>query len=360
MSKTCIGDKMSPIKLSRRNFMKTLAAMGASAFLMNYKMEIVEALTEAKDYVHLCWLNGADCQGCSISFVQAVDPDLIEILTDILVGNSGLPLVLPDYMEVVHPASGSLAEKLKEERWMSAPLKILVCEGAVQEEGYCTVGGRDYTEVIKEAAEVADVIIAIGQCATFGGIPSGNPNPTGAMGVQEFLNKVGIKKTVINLPLCPVNPDHLVLTLAALIIGVKPELDQYGRPKVFFGKNMHQELCPYRPYYDRGIFKTRPDGEGCRFKMGCKGPGVWTDCALRKFNNHLSFCNETSICYGCSEPGWPDKFSPFFKEITSLPNILGWDATSIGQGLLAATAAGIVVHGVKRAVSKGKEEEKKE
>mgnify|MGYP000070743737 CR=1 FL=1 len=347
-------------KLTRRNFMKLAAAMGASAFLATYKSEIVEAVEQNKDYVHICWLNGSDCMGCSISFVQSVSPDLITILTEITVGTSGLPIALPDYMEVAHPAAGSLAEKLKEERWMKAPLKILICEGGIQEEGYCIVGQRDYTEVFREAAEVADVIIAIGQCATFGGIPAAKPNPSGAMGVQDYLKKVGINKQVINLPLCPMNPDHLVLTLAAALIGAMPELDQYGRPKAFFGKNMHMELCPYRPYYDRGIFKETPNGEGCRFKMGCKGPGVWTDCALRKFNNHVSFCNETNICYGCSEPGWPDKFSPFYKEVTSLPTVLGWDAGTIGTALLGATAAGIVVHGIKRAASGGKKEKKEE
>ncbi len=349
------------MKLSRREFMKTVAAMGAAAFLSTYKSEIVEALEEVKDYWHICWLNGASCSGCTISFAQAVDPDLIEILTSITVGNSGLPIALPDYMETIHPASGTLAEKLKE-RWKkgSKGRRILVVEGALQKPKYCVIAGKDFREHVKEAAEIADYIIAFGACACFGGIPSGKPNPTGAMGLQEFLKKEGINKTVINLPCCPGHPDHLVITLASVMLGVIPSLDKYGRPLMFFGKNMHDELCPYRPYYDRGIFATKPGEEGCRFKLGCKGPIVHTDCAIRKWNSHVSYCVEVGApCIGCAEPGFPDKFSPFYKELPSLPTVLGVDATKLGEGLIGATALGIGIHLVRRAIGKGKEEEKK-
>ena len=356
------------MKLSRRNFLKSVAAMGATAFLTTYKSEIVQALNEVKDYWHICWLNGAACTGCTISFAQATEPDLVQILTEITVGTSGLPIALPDYMETIHPASGTLAEKLKEERWKRGTpgRRILVVEGAVQEEGFCTIGGKDFRDHLREAAEVADAIVAVGQCATFGGIPAakpqnGQPNPTGAMGVQDFLNQVGIKKTVINLPFCPVHPDHIIVTLAAVMIGVIPELDEHGRPKALFGKNMHDEICPYRPYYDRGIFATRPGEEGCRFKMGCKGPITWTDCGLRKWNAHVSYCVETNMCIGCAEPGWPDKFSPFYSEVSELPTVLGVNATQLGEAVVAATAAGIAIHAVKHVASKGKiEKEEKE
>ncbi len=349
-------------KLTRRNFMKLAAAMGATAFLTTYKSEIVEAVEQSKDYWHINWLNGAACTGCTVSFAQASEPDLVQILTEITVGNSGLPIALPDYMETIHPASGKLAEKLKDERWVNGTpgKRVLIVEGAVQQEGFCTIAGKDFRDHLKEAAEVADAIIAVGQCATYGGIPAAKPNPTGAMGVSDFLKEVGINKPVINIPLCPVHPDHLVLTIAAVMIGAMPDLDNYGRPKAFFGKNMHDEICPYRPYYDRGVFTRRPGEEGCRYVMGCKGPITWTDCALRKWNMHTSYCVETNMCLGCSEPGWPDKFSPFYKPVASLPAVLGVDFGTLGQGLLGAAAAGIVIHGVKRAVTSGKKEEKEE
>ncbi|HID43325.1 MAG TPA: twin-arginine translocation signal domain-containing protein [Archaeoglobaceae archaeon] len=349
------------VKLSRRNFMKTVAAMGATAFLSKYGTDIAKAVAEVKDYWHICWLNGAACTGCTVSFAQIAEPDLIQVLTEITVGTSGLPIALPDYMETIHPASGTLAESLKE-RWAagSQGKRIMVVEGSIQNAGYCVIAGKDFREHVKEAAEIADVIVAVGQCATYGGIPAAKPNPTGAKGLKDYLTEVGISKPVVNLPMCPVNGEHVILTLAAVILGAPLNLDEYGRPKAFFGTNMHDELCPYRPYYDRGIFITVPgEEEGCRYKIGCKGPITHTDCPSRKWVNHTSYCVEVGApCIGCSEPGWPDRFSPFYKEIPELPTLLRTDATTLGQGLLAATAAGIVIHGVRRAVTGGKKEEK--
>jgi len=344
------------LRLTRRNFMKLVSAMGASAFLTTYKADIVKAITEARDYWHIAWLNGGACTGCTISFAQASNPDLLQVLTEITVGNSGLPIVLPDYMETIHIASGTLAEGLKE-KWKhgNKGKRILVVEGAVQDPGYCIIAGKDFRDHVVEAAEVADAIVAVGQCATFGGIPAAKPNPTNAKGLSEFLKEVGINKTVINLPLCPVNGEHVVITLAAVIMGAIPELDEYGRPKMFFGTNMHYELCPYRPYYDKGQFIEVPgEGEGCKYKIGCKGPITWTDCPSRKWNGNTSYCVEAGApCIGCSEPGWPDEFSPFYNEVPSLVSAVV-DPTKLGTGIFAATITGIGVHAARRTLKGGK------
>lgn len=351
--------------LSRRDFMKTVAAMGATAFLATYKSEIVKAVSQVKDYWHINWLNGASCSGCTISFAQTAHPDLIQVLTEITVGTSGLPIALPDYMETIQPASGTLAESLKD-RWANGTKgrRILVVEGAIQNPGYCTVAGKDFSEHVKEAAETADAIIAVGQCATYGGIPGAKGNPTGAKGLKDYLTEIGVNKPVINIPMCPVNGEHVLLTLSAVMIEapILDNLDSYGRPKAFFGKNMHDELCPYRPYYDRGEFITTPgEGEGCRYKIGCKGPATYTDCPSRKWVNGTSYCVEVGApCIGCSEPGWPDDFSPFYAEVSEVPTLLGINFTTLGQGLLGVTAAGIAVHGVKKAATRGKEKEEED
>lgn len=354
---------MNPGKLSRRNFMKTVAAMGATAFLTTYKSEIVKAVNQVKDYWHINWINGASCSGCTVSFAQIANPDLIQVLTEITVGTSELPIALPDYMETIHPASGSLAESLKE-RWADGHQgrRILVVEGSIQDPGYCVVAGKDFRDHVKEAAEVADKIVAVGQCATYGGIPAANPDPTGAKSLTEYLAEIGIDKPVINLPMCPVNGEHVLLTLAAVMIEAPINMDSHGRPTAFFGKNMHDELCPYRPYYDRGEFITVPgEGEGCRYKIGCKGPATNTDCALRKWVDGTSYCVEVGApCIGCAEPGWPDDFSPFYAEVSEVPTLLGVNSTMLGQALLGATAAGIAVHGVKKAATKGKKKDEEE
>jgi len=343
-------------KLTRRNFMRLVSAMGASAFLTTYKADIVRAVSDAKDYWHIAWLGGGLCTGCTISFAQAADPDLLQVFTEIIVGNSGRPIVLPDYIETLHVASGSLAEELKEKWKLSSKGKrILVVEGVLQDPGFCVVAGKDFREHAAEAAEVADAIVAIGACATFGGVPAAKPNPTNAKGLSDFLKEVGIDKEVINLPLCPVNSEHLVITLSALIMGVKPELDEYGRPTMFFRYNMHNELCPYRPYYDKGQFIEVPGkGEGCRYKLGCKGPITWTDCPLRKWNAKTSYCVEAGApCIGCSEPGWPDNFTPFYEEVPNMVSAIV-DPTKLGTGIVAATVVGTGVHSARRALRRNK------
>ncbi len=339
------------VKLSRREFLKLVAAMGATAFITNYKAEIVSALEEVKDYWHICWLNGAACTGCTISFAQATDPDILEILTSITVGNSRLPIALPDYMETIEPASGWLAEHLKE-RWKNGTKgrRILIVEGAIQKKGYCVIGGKDFRDHVKDAIDYADHIIAIGACACYGGIPSSHPNPTGAMGLQEFLREIGrddLARKVINIPCCPGHPDHLVITLTSVMLGIKLELDEYNRPKLFFGRNMHLALCPYRPYYDLGIYTTKPGEEGCRYKFGCKGPEVMTDCALRKWNNHVSYCVQVGApCIGCAEPGFPDRFIPFYEPITNRRPFFNIDPNYIWVG--GSVLAGATAYKVKK------------
>ena len=308
--------------VSRRDFIKSMAVMGATTFLSLYKLDLITALKEVKDYWHICWLNGAGCTGCSVSFAQAADPDLVEILTSITVGTSGLPIALPDWMYVVHPASGSLAVEFIKD-WIKYPKgqKILVVEGAVQKEGFCETGGRDFRDWVKECAQAADYIVAFGSCSAFGGIPHANGNPTDAMGVQDFLKEIGLSNLavkVINLPRCPGHPDSLTLTLASLMLGVVPELDGYNRPLAFYGRNIHSEYCPFRPFFERLEFSKFGQSEsGCRFKVGCKGPIAWADCSSRRWNNRTAFCIDVGApCIACSEPEFPDgRTAPFFVEL---------------------------------------------
>jgi hydrogenase small subunit len=348
--------------VTRRDFLKLTATAVATTVIAQYKMDIINVFAEARDYVHICWLNGASCTGCSVSFAQSADPDVVEILTSITVGNSGLPIALPDWMYVLHPASGSLGVELINE-WIRHPgpgKKILVVEGALQREGFCETGGRDFRDWVKDSAGAADHIIAFGSCSAFGGVPHAKGNVTGAIGLQDFLKEAGMAdkaRKVINLPRCPGHPDSLVLTLASLIEGIEPKLDEYNRPVVFYGKNVHEEQCPFRPYYDRGIFaKFGQSEEGCRFKIGCKGPVTWTDCPSRKWNDHIAFCIDVGApCIGCSEPAWPDgEYAPFFVELSSLPTFLNLPAETWGTAFVGAAAAAVAVHAARKALSKKK------
>ncbi len=61
---------------------------------------------------------------------------------------------------------------------------------------YCKIAGRTALEILREVSADAGLVIAIGSCASFGGLPAADPNPTGAVGVAEIVKD----KPVVTLP----------------------------------------------------------------------------------------------------------------------------------------------------------------
>jgi hydrogenase small subunit len=191
-----------------------------------------------------------------------------------------------------------------------------------------------------EAARGAAAIVAVGSCASFGGIPKANPNPTGATSVTEVMKAEGIDKPVINISGCPPIPTALTGVLAQyLTFGRLPELDHLGRPKAFFGQNIH-DRCYRRPFYERGQFAETFDDEGakkgwCLFKLGCKGPVTYNACATIKWNNGAGFPIEGGHgCLGCSEPDFWD-WGGFYKPLSQT----NWGSLKLVGAAAAAGAA---------------------
>ena len=68
----------------------------------------------------------------------------------------------------------------------------------------------------------AAAVVAVGTCATFGGVPAASPNPTGAVGVMDLVKG----KPIVNIPACPANPANMVgVVLHYVLTGQVPELD---------------------------------------------------------------------------------------------------------------------------------------
>ena len=74
-------------------------------------------------------------------------------------------------------------------------------------------------------------MVAIGTCATYGGIPAMKNNPTGAMGLPDYLgwnwkSKAGLP--IVCIPGCPAQPDNMTETLLYLVLqlgGLAPTID---------------------------------------------------------------------------------------------------------------------------------------
>ena len=270
------------------------------------------------------WLQGAGCTGCSVSVLNAVSPRIQNLLLDEL--GPGQQLSLLFHATIMGGQGEPVIEVLKDTEKNRKGSYILIVEGAIPtaDDGiYGSIGeagGKHLTikQAVEELGSSALLTIALGSCAAFGGIPAAKPNPTNCKAVKEvFINK-GIDTLVVNLPGCALHPEWFTGTISVIMFsGLDAlELDQLGRPTLFYGKLIH-ENCPRRADFDKGKFAEKLGEPGCLYQLGCKGHYTYADCPLRQWNNGLNWCVKAgSPCLGCVEPEFPDNTSPFYEKIT--------------------------------------------
>jgi hydrogenase small subunit len=299
------------MRIRRRDFLKYCIGSAAALGLpLSVVGNLKDALAEGgANLPRVIWLNGANCTGCTISLANLFSDQGPADLADLLI----------NYIELAfHPnlmgAAGDLAvQKLNE---VALGDYILAIEGGIPTafDGHTcllwTENGNEVTavEAVQRLAPKAAAILSIGTCASFGGIPAGNPNPTGIVSVSELIGK-----PTINLPGCPTHPDWIIWTVASLLGGVVPQLDSNGRPDALFNSsdhNIHMN-CPRR-----GGQKATTFGESllCLKDLGCKGPRSQSDCPSRKWNNGTNWCiGANAICIGCTGSEFPDGLSPLYS-----------------------------------------------
>ncbi|HUI52241.1 MAG TPA: hydrogenase small subunit [Terriglobales bacterium] len=285
--------------VDRRTFLKVVAQAAAAIGLTGSMAAKFVAAVEKGARPSVIWLHFQECTGCTESLLRTSHPGLAEVLFD---------LISLDYHETLMAAAGHQAEEALEAAIKkNAGKYILVVEGAVptKENGnYMLIANKTGVDMLKHVAASAGAIIAIGSCASWGGVPSAAPNPTGASGINELLPD----KVVVTLPGCPANPYIFLGTaLQYVALGKLPELDDLGRPKFAYGRTIH-EHCPRRAHFDAGRFAEEFGDEGhrmgyCLYKLGCKGPMTHASCSV------LHFCEVVDAwpiglghpCFGCTE-----------------------------------------------------------
>lgn len=252
------------------------------------------------------WLAASNCTGCTVSLANLFADNSPKDIGDLLLNTIGLA-----YHPNLMGAAGSLAVQTLEEATDGS--YVLAVEGGIPtafDGNACMVwseAGHEVTalEAVNRLAPGADAVLAIGTCASFGGIPGGSPNPTGIVGLSSLAGS-----GVINIPGCPTHPDWVVWTIAQLLAGSPPELDSQGRPRDLFLSSVHQQ-CPYRQANDAPTFGLHGM---CLEDLGCKGRQTKSSCPTRGWNSGTSWCAEVgSPCLGCTEDGFPDAFSPFYS-----------------------------------------------
>ena len=342
------------MRISRRDFLRA-ATLSATAIGLNASslLKLQEALAGVGD-APVIWLEGQGCGGCTLSLLNSVKYDSIDIVLRNKLSLEYHSMLMACEGDLAVSAADEVRTSLKgvtelAEEWLedSGDLKydydgngkvdmndfttlskrsfILVVEGAIptNESGhYCHITS-DMTmyDALGLFATHASHVVAVGTCASFGGIPAATNNQTGAISVQDALSQLGISKPLVNIPGCPAHPDWIIGTLIQIITsGSVPVLDSELRPVEYFPAIPLHSSCPY--YGENLTSAANHLGEkGCLINLGCRGMTTHADCPSRRWNSGssaeagINWCIASGApCHGCTEPDYPGD-APFYTNI---------------------------------------------
>lgn len=298
---------------TRREFMKLGTGLAAAAGLPGAHAAVFARGLErlADDAPRVLWLQGQACSGCSISLLNA-EGDILRAITERL-------------RLVFHPtlwaAQGKSALELILKAGESAETLILVFEGAVpgRMSTACTLGGRPLAEILTPLLRRARFIVAAGTCASYGGIPSAEGNPTGAASLRQTMQSAGIpwEGRLLHCPGCPAHPGHLLGTLAYLAGKGYPQVKSGSLVPFMFASDCLHDQCPMLSQYNAGFFAMQfGEPDACLYQLGCRGLDVVADCPRRRWNGGVNWCIQAGApCIGCNQPSFAKSRSlPFFSK----------------------------------------------
>jgi len=338
------------MKFSRRDFLKYCSiAAGALGISSSAMLKLDKAMANAAG-PDVVWLQGAGCNGCTVSFANSVYN-----------GNTPAHLLIDVLNLAYHPtlmaAAGEKAVESAYDAYATSSTNpfVLVVEGSIQHAvppgpvgntnvagDYCKIwdnGGveENMLNVTRAFAANAAVVLAIGNCASYGGIPGATGNVTDARGVYDSL--VGTaKKKVVNIPGCPAHPDWFVGTVAYIIDAINrgksrvtPNLDSLRRPAEYYPERNCNSCSKFTkgtiahpvavPGKGTGFASVPGElGNKCLKYVGCRGSRTKSDCPTRKWNADaaslgagVNWCvGAGANCAGCTQPNFPDRFTPLY------------------------------------------------
>lgn len=307
---------------------------------------------------NLLWIQALCCGGETVSLLNADQPDLLTFLK-----SRGIRLLW-------HPSLSNSPMKAGREIFErccdgSLALDILAIEGALEAEvgarpalsgGFFSKERKRLSDWVKALAARARFTLAMGTCASYGGVVTCGRNMVRGTGLQFFRNELGglLGKEyrsgsglpVVNVAGCPAHPDWITGAIAGLLEGTigAEELDAFNRPKAYYSKLAHH-ACPRNEYYEFKASALEYSQQGCLFEnLGCKGTQCESDCNERLWLQRTGSCPRGGFpCLSCTSPKFPDSFVPFFvtAKIGDIPTTLPLDvpkAWYVGMSGLAKLA----------------------
>jgi hydrogenase small subunit len=266
----------------------------------------------------LYWVQGGGCGGDTMSLLSVEFPNIINLL-------QSLKIEILFHPSLSNISPSEQAKLLDAIHAGTQPLDLLIVEGSIvcgpSGTGmFDTKNGRPKKELVLSLAKQAQVVVALGTCAAFGGF--GTDHIIEAVGLQfrkqekggllgrDFLAKSGLP--VINLAGCPCHHNVAAGAISAIANGIPLELDEFQRPLEWYSTMIHQG-CTRNEYHEYRIEESDFGEMGCLFfHMGCAGPLVPGPCNKLLWNQHSSKTRAGVPCFGCTDPEFP-RATPFFK-----------------------------------------------
>jgi hydrogenase small subunit len=303
--------------------------MGATVVPSGQKTQQPLAVSE----LDILWITaGLGCDGDTIAMTAATQPSIEDLVLGAI---PGIPRVNVHNPVLACAVGEDFLRTFEQAAEGKLDPFILVVEGSIpnernKTEGYWAAFGTDRVtgqpittcEWIDRLVPHAWAVMAAGTCSAYGGIHAMAGNPTGCMGLPDYLDwqwksKAGIP--IVCVPGCPIQPDNFMDTLLYLLrhkAGQAPTipLDEELRPTWLFGQTLH-EGCDRAGYYEQAEFADDYSSRKCIVKQGCWGPVVQCNVGKRGWMAGIGGCpNVGGVCIGCTMPGFPDKFMPFLNE----------------------------------------------
>ncbi|MEG3662023.1 HupU protein [Celeribacter halophilus] len=264
--------------------------------------------------MNILWLQSAGCGGCTMSLLCAESPNVFNLFTA-----AGLEFLWhPSFSE----ASGAQVRHLLASiEAGEQELDILCIEGSIVHgpkgtgRYHMLAGtGRSMLDWVQSLAPKAKHVVAVGTCATYGGVTSAGDNPSDATGVQyegrhsgaalpsHFRSRSGLP--VINISGCPIHPDWVTETLMLLAsdsLGAD-DLDSFARPR-FYTDNLVHHACTKNEFYEYKASAEELSQMGCMMEhLGCVGTQAVGDCNIRLWNGEGSCTRAGYPCISCTAP----------------------------------------------------------
>lgn len=240
------------------------------------------------------WFQAITCNGNTHSLLSA--------------NSSRLELFLNSFDLIYHP-SLTIDKSLSEILESKDEIDFLLVEGAISKNSdFFTISDETTNVLLNKLTSKAKYLVAVGSCASYGGVHAKFEQNDNVVGLEESLDKKNtknLKHEIINLTGCPVHPEWIIQTLFTLNNFGKMAIDQEGRPKELYSTLAHHG-CTRNEYFEWKIEGAWGEKEGCLFyDQGCRGPMTHSSCNKILWNDVNSKTRAGMPCIGCTETDFP-------------------------------------------------------